>query len=59
WREMKKSDRYIGTVALGLMMFHLIEEFGSDMIQRVDSDGRFTYSLSDDFKNLIKMESGL
>ena len=59
WREMKKLDRYIGTVALGLMMFHLIEEFGSDMIQRVDSDGRFTYSLSDDFKNLIKKESGL
>ncbi|WP_457559663.1 hypothetical protein [Candidatus Harpocratesius sp.] len=53
-RQIKKSGQYLGNVALGLMMFHLIEEFGSDMIQRSFSDGKYFYSLTSEFKQIIQ-----
>ncbi|MHA1519693.1 MAG: hypothetical protein ACTSRK_05865 [Promethearchaeota archaeon] len=52
-RKIKKSGRYMGRVALGLIMFHLIEEFGTDMIQRKFSERTYSYSVSDRFKEIV------
>ncbi|MHA1673877.1 MAG: hypothetical protein ACTSYI_09630 [Promethearchaeota archaeon] len=52
-RKIKKSGRYMGRVALGLIMFHLIEEFGSDMIQRKFSERSYSYSVTERFKEIV------
>lgn len=52
-REIKKSGRYMGSVALGVIMFHLIEEFGTAMISREFKEGMFWYKLSEEFKQMM------
>ncbi len=56
-RKIKKSGRYMGRVALGLIMFHLIEEFGSDMIQRKFSERSYSYSVTERFKEIQTLAS--
>ncbi|MHA1512014.1 MAG: hypothetical protein ACTSRX_09885, partial [Promethearchaeota archaeon] len=52
-RKIKKN-RYMGTVALGMILYNLIETFGSDMISKNYDEGNDIYSISERFSGLIE-----
>jgi hypothetical protein len=52
-RKIKKK-RYMGTVALGMILYNLIETFGSDMISKNYEEGNDIYSISERFSGLLE-----
>ena len=52
-REIKRN-RYMGTVALGMILYNLIETFGSDMISKNYEDGNDIYRISERFSGLLE-----
>jgi hypothetical protein len=52
-REIKRN-RYMGSVALGMILYNLIESFGSDMISKRYSNGNDIYSISERFSGLLE-----
>ncbi|WP_371804732.1 hypothetical protein [Candidatus Lokiarchaeum ossiferum] len=54
-RKIKKSGRYLGSVALGMILYNMIESFGEDMVQKQYSHGSYVYSLSEEFRDLYQI----
>lgn len=54
-RKIKKTGRYLGSVALGMILYNMIESFGEDMIRKQYSHGSYVYSLSEDFRDLYQI----
>ena len=52
-REIKRT-RYMGSVALGMILYNLIETFGSDMISKKYDEGNDIYSISERFSDLLE-----
>ena len=52
-RELKKH-RYMGTVALGMILYNLIETFGADMIIKKYEEGNDIYYISERFSSLLE-----
>ncbi len=49
-----KRNRYMGSVALGMILYNLIETFGSDMISKNYEEGNDIYHISERFSGLIE-----
>lgn len=49
-RTIKKSGRYLGNVALGMILYNLRELFGTDSVTRTYSEGSYIYQLSPEFR---------
>ena len=44
----------MGSVALGMILYNLIETFGSDMISKKYEEGNDIYSISERFSGLLE-----
>ncbi len=53
-RKLKKNGKFLGSVALGMLIYHMIEIFGTDMIDRTFPCEEAVYKLSDRFQQLCK-----
>ncbi len=50
-RKIKQSGRYMGSVTLGMIMYNLIDLFGSDLISRNPNENGFIYNISKEFRS--------
>jgi hypothetical protein len=50
-----KKQRYMGTVAFGMLMYNLINAFGADMIIKIEENGINLYRISKRFQDLLEI----